>query len=88
MYGRTLVDSSLRGQGFGSDIIATIVECALPKVMGLLQESHPIQLKNSNDYTRKSRQRHQKANETPVHEKVPKPNPRVKELQLKMNMMM
>ena len=36
MYIRTRVDCSLRGSGFGSDIIATIVECALPKVMGLL----------------------------------------------------
>ena len=38
MYSRTRVDRSLSGSGFGSDIIANIVESALPKVMGLLAD--------------------------------------------------
>ena len=38
MYSRTRVDRPVMGSGFGSDVIATIVESALPKVLGLLGE--------------------------------------------------
>ncbi|MEI6187954.1 MAG: hypothetical protein WCP46_05585 [Alphaproteobacteria bacterium] len=38
MYSRTRVDRPLSGSGFGADMIATIVESALPKVVSLLAD--------------------------------------------------